>query len=60
MVSKAKELATRVEDLEHALRTVGQILHSGTEPHRTRIDQVMGVLKMYGCEPKTTTAATDA
>lgn len=52
-----KELSTRVSDLEEALKAIGRIMADGSVAYKSRADQVLGVLKMYHCEPATTKEA---
>lgn len=52
--STERELETRNQDLTNALKHVGRTLADETVPPKRRIDQAMGVIKMYECEPKTT------
>jgi hypothetical protein len=50
-VSRVTELETRVSDRDEAMKAIGRVLtDKGIKPER-RIDQALGILKMYGCAP---------
>ncbi len=46
-MNKAKELATRIEDLEGAIKAVGQLLVDEKRPVKQRIDMALGILFQY-------------
>lgn len=51
VMSQLSEAQAHVADLRTAMRTIGDILVDGAFPVERRVDQALGILRMYGCEP---------
>lgn len=49
--ASARELQTRTEDLLRALKTIGQVLADDTVSAKRRIDQALGIVRMYDVGP---------
>ena len=46
-----REAEARASDLERALRAIGRIIADVAANPRQRLDQIGGIVRMYGCEP---------
>lgn len=46
-----RELQARTEDLLRALKTIGQVLADDSVSAKRRIDQALGICRMYDAAP---------
>lgn len=46
-----REWQTRLEDLENALRTIGQIAVDGSVTPKSRLQRILGIVSLYECAP---------